>query len=83
MTVHVTIEMDEAVKAKLDALSTSRGRPSGDLLVEAAERLAREYDALDAAIAEAEASLAAGEGRPHEEVVARLHARRARWTAAT
>ncbi|MFC5346076.1 CopG family ribbon-helix-helix protein [Brevundimonas staleyi] len=82
MTVHVTIEMDEAVKAKLDALSTSRGRPSGDLLVEAAEQIAREQDALDAAIAEAEASLAAGKGIPHEEVVARLRARRARWTAA-
>lgn len=82
MTVHVTIEMDEAVKARLDALSMSRGRPSGDLLVEAAEQIAREQDALDAAIAEAEASLAAGRGIPHEEVVARLRARRARWTAA-
>ncbi|KQS53975.1 hypothetical protein ASG17_13560 [Brevundimonas sp. Leaf363] len=82
MTVHVTIEIDEAVKAKLDALSISRGRPSGDLLVEAAERIASEQDALDAAIAEAEGSLAAGEGIPHEEVVARLLARRARWTAA-
>ena len=82
MTVHVTIEMDEDVKARLDALSASRGRPSGDLLVEAAQRIAHEQDALDAAIAEAEASLAAGKGVSHEEVVARLRARRARWTAA-
>ena len=82
MTVHVTIEMDEAVKAKLDALADLSGRPSGDLLVEAAERIARERDLLDAAIAEAEASLVAGEGIPHEDVVARLHARRVRWTAA-
>ena len=82
MTVHVTIEIDEAVKAKLDALADLCGRPSGDLLVEAAERIARERDLLDAAIAEAEASLAAGEGIPHEDVMARLHARRVRWTAA-
>ena len=79
MTVHVTIEMDEAVKAKLDAVSMSRGLPSGDLLLAAAERIAREHDALEAAIADAEASLAAGQGVPHEEVVARLRARRARW----
>lgn len=82
MTVHVTIEMDEAVKAKLDAVSTSRGLPSGDLLVEAAERIAREHDALETAIAEAEASLAAGKGSSHDDVVARLHARRVRWTSA-
>ncbi|WP_425988893.1 CopG family ribbon-helix-helix protein [Brevundimonas sp. TWP2-3-2] len=82
MTVHVTIEMDEAVKAKLDAFSSARGRAAGELLVEAAELIAREHDALEAAIVEAEASLAAGKGIPHEEVVARLHARRARWTDA-
>lgn len=82
MTVHVTIEMDEAVKAKLDALAASTGETLGVLLVEAAERIAREEAVLSAAIAEAEASLAAGKGIPHEEVVARLHARRAKWTAA-
>lgn len=79
MTVHVTIEMDETVKAKLDALSVSRGQASGDLLVEAAERIAREHDVLEAAIAEAQASLDRGEGIPHEDVVARLRARRAQW----
>jgi len=82
MTVHVTIEMDEAVKAKLDAYSMSWGRPTGDLLVEAAERISREHDALEVAIAEAEASLAAGKGIPHDEVVARLRSRRAGWTSA-
>ncbi|MDQ1154424.1 hypothetical protein [Brevundimonas sp. SORGH_AS_0993] len=82
MTVHVTIALDEAVKARLDAVALAEGRPSGDLLVEAAERIAHEEAALEAAIAEGEASLAAGKGIPHEEVVARLRARRGRWTNA-
>ena len=79
MTVHVTIALDEAVKARLDAVALAEGRQSGDLLVEAAERIAHEEAALEAAIAEGEASLAAGKGIPHEEVVAQLRARRERW----
>lgn len=79
MTVHVTIALDEAVKARLDAVALVEGRQSGDLLVEAAERIAHEEAALEAAIAEGEASLAAGKGIPHEDVVARLRGRRERW----
>ncbi|MFN3837417.1 MAG: CopG family ribbon-helix-helix protein [Brevundimonas sp.] len=75
----MTIALDEAVKAKLDAVALAEGRQPGDLLVEAAERIADEEAALQAAIAEGEASLAAGKGIPHEEVVARLLARRERW----
>ncbi len=81
MTVHVTIALDEAVKAKLDAVALAEGRRPAELLIEAAERIVREEAALEAAIAEGEASLAAGKGIPHEEVVAELHARRARWAS--
>ena len=79
MTVHVTIAMDEAVKAKLDAAAFAQGRQPGDLLIDAAQRIVQEEAALEAAIAEGEASLAAGRGISHEEVVEALHARRARW----
>lgn len=79
MTVHVTIALDEAVKAKLDALALAEGREPGDLLVEAAERIAQEEAALEAAIAEGEESLASGAGIPHDEAVARLRTRRAQW----
>jgi len=81
MTVHVTIEMDEAVKAKLDAFSASTGASPSALLLEAAGVVAARHDALEAAIAEAEASLDAGEGIPHEEVVARLRERQAKRLA--
>ena len=81
MTVHVTIEMDEAVKAKLDEFSASTGATPADLLIEAAAVVAARHDALEAAIAEAEASLDAGEGIPHEVVVARLRERQAKRLA--
>ena len=79
MTVHVTIALDEAVKAKLDAVALAQGRRPADLLIDAAQRIVQEEAALEAAIAEGEASLAAGRGIPHEEVVEALHARRVRW----
>jgi predicted transcriptional regulator len=81
MTVHVTIEMDEAVKAKLDEFSASTGATPADLLIEAASIVAARHDALSAAIDEAAASLDAGLGIPHEQVVARLRERQAERAA--
>ncbi len=82
MTVHMTIEMDEAVKARLDALSASTGETPAALLVEAAGLIAAEHDALMLAIDAGLASLDAGNGIPHEKVVAEVRRRRAERTKA-
>jgi len=81
MTVHVTIEMDEAVKARLDAAALARGSSPDAVVAEALVALSDEDAALAAAVAEARASLDAGKGIPHEEVVARLRARRSQWSS--
>jgi len=77
MTVCVTIEMDEAVKASLDAVVRATGRQPGDLLVEAAQRIASDDAAFLMAVDEGLASLEAGSGISHEEVVADIRRRRA------
>ena len=79
MTVHVTIPVDESEKAELDAWASASGVPVYAMLAEAVSLYVAEQREMQAAIAEAEASIAAGEGIPHEEVVARLRARRADW----
>lgn len=82
MTVHVTVEMDEAVKAKLDALAVSRGVSVDDLIAYAVSEMAAEDDAFLAAVDEGLTSLDRGEGVPHEEVVAEAMRRRADRTRA-
>lgn len=77
MTVHVTIEMDEAVKAKLDALAGSRQAPIDEIVAQAVSEMAAEDAAFLAAVDAGLASLDAGEGIPHEEVVAEAMRRRA------
>ncbi len=75
MTVHMTIEMDEVVKAKLDALAFSRRLSVDDVIACAVAEMAADNDAFLAAVDEGLASLDRGEGVPHEQVVARLRAR--------
>lgn len=85
MTVHVTIALDEAVKAKLDALADARQAPIDEIvamavldLVEAAPFVSADDEAaFEAAVDEGLRSLNAGEGIPHEVVVAELRARQA------
>ena len=77
MTVHVTIEMDEAVKAKLDALADSRRLRVDEIIAYAVTEMAADNDAFLAAVDEGLASLDRGEGIPHEEVVADAMRRRA------
>jgi predicted transcriptional regulator len=77
MTVHVTIEMDEAVKAKLDALATGRGVPVDEVIAYAVTDMAEEEAAFLAAVDEGLTSLADHGGIPHEEVVAEAMRRRA------
>lgn len=91
MTVHVTIALDEAVKAKLDALADARQAPIDDIVAMAVLGMAVEDEAVPFMSAEEEAafhaavdeglrSLDAGGGIPHEVVVAELRARQAART---
>ena len=77
MTVHVTIELDEALKAKLDAVAEARRRTSSDIVAEAVRELVDEDDAFRAAVEQGLASARAGRLIPHEDVVAHVRARRA------
>ncbi|CAN5142143.1 hypothetical protein BH10PSE1_BH10PSE1_28840 [soil metagenome] len=77
MTVHVSIEMDEALKARLDALSVARGEPIDVVVAEALKVLSDEDEAFLAAVDQGLASLDAGRAVSHEEVVADALARRA------
>ncbi|GAW41448.1 hypothetical protein SH203_01854 [Brevundimonas sp. SH203] len=96
MTVHVTIALDEAVKAKLDALADARQAPIDDIVAMAVLDMAvldmavedeavpflsaEEEAAFHAAVDEGLRSLDAGGGIPHEVVVAELRARQAART---
>ena len=91
MTVQVTIALDEAVKAKLDALADARQAPIDDIVTMAVLDMAVEEEgfaftsaeeeaAFQAAVDEGLRSLDAGEGVPHEVVVAELRARQAART---
>lgn len=82
MTVHVTIEMDEAVKADLDAWASDRGVPVDAMLAEAVTLYVAEERELQAAITEGLADIEAGRILSHEDVVAHFAARRAMRNAA-
>ncbi|MBL0948732.1 hypothetical protein [Brevundimonas sp.] len=82
MTVHVTVPVDEAVKADLDAWAESRGVSVGTVLSQIVEAFVTERREIEAAVAEARADIAAGRVHSHEHVVARLKARRSDWRAA-
>jgi len=82
MTVHVTVPVDETVKADLDAWAESRGVSVDTVLSQVVEAFVAERREIEAAVAEARADLAAGRVHSHEEVVARLKDRRSGWRAA-
>ena len=82
MTVHVTIPVDDAVKADLEELARTRGLGIDDMLAEAVSAYVDDQRALQAAISEGLADIEAGRVMPHEDVVAELRARRAGWNAA-
>ena len=77
MTVHVSIAMDEALKAKLDALADARQLPVDSIVKEAVEAMSDQHAAFLRAVDKGLAALDAGEGVPHEDVVARLRERQA------
>lgn len=87
MTVHVTIALDEAVKARLDALADARQAPIDDIVAmavwemaveeEAAPVLATDEEAaFEAAVDQGLKSLAEDRVHSHEDVVAALAAQR-------
>ncbi len=82
MTVHVTVPVDETVKADLDAWAESRGVSVDTVLSQVVEAFVAERREIEAAVAEARADIAAGRVHSHEEVVARLKDRRRDWRAA-
>mgnify|MGYP005828867053 CR=1 FL=1 len=82
MTVHVTVPVDETVKADLDAWAESRGVSVDTVLSQVVEAFVAERREIEAAVAEARADLAAGRVHSHEDVVARLKGRRRDWRAA-
>ncbi|CAN5204819.1 hypothetical protein BH09PSE1_BH09PSE1_18750 [soil metagenome] len=82
MTVHVTIAMDEAVKAKLDALAAGRGVPVDEVIAYAVEDMTAAEDAFLAAVDEGLKSIAEGRVHDHADVVAAVEAQRAARAAA-
>lgn len=77
MTVHVTIALDEAVKAKLDALADARRVPVDAIVTQAVSQMAADDAAFDAAVEAGLKSIAEGRVHSHEDVVAALRARQA------
>lgn len=81
MTIHVSVPIDDAAKADLDAWAASRGMSVGTVLSEVIEAFVNERREIEAAVAKARADIAGGRVSAHEDVVARLMARRSDWPA--
>jgi len=79
MTVHVTIELTEEQKARLDAEAERRQITLSELLVQSAARI---DDPWVIAVEEARADVAAGYVLDHEDVVERASQRREELLAA-
>lgn len=77
MAVTVTVSMDDAVKAKLDALAASRQVTLDVVVAEAVTGLSQDDAVFLAAVDEGLASLDAGRRIPHDEIVADVMRRRA------
>jgi predicted transcriptional regulator len=77
MTVHVSIAMDETVKAQLDALALTRDLSPDVVVAEAVSAMAADDARLVAAVDVGLASLNAGRGIAHDDVVTALAQARA------
>lgn len=78
MTVHVTIELDEAVKARLDAFAAARNATSSAVAAQAISDLVDADAEFVRLVKVGMDQAAAGQTVPHEEVMADLRARRLR-----
>lgn len=74
MTVHVSIPLDEATKARLDELAAAYDAAPEALAAQAIERMIEDEAAFNAAMDEADADLAAGRTYANDEVFAEVRA---------
>lgn len=74
MTVHVSIPLDEALKAKLDDLAASYDASPEELAAQAIVRMIEDDVAFNAAMDEAEADVTAGRTFSNDEVFAEVRA---------
>lgn len=74
MTVHVSIPLDEALKAKLDDMAAAHDASPEMLAAQAIERMIEDETAFNAAMEEAEADVAAGRTYSNDEVFAEVRA---------
>ena len=68
MTVHVSITLEDAVKAKLDEIAELYGADPAALAAQAVERMVEDEAAFNAAMDEAEADVREGRVFSNEEV---------------
>lgn len=71
---HLSVALPEDVAERLTRLAEARGSTPADLLADAARDLLDDADALERAVAEGEADVAAGRVHDAEEVFAHLDA---------
>jgi predicted transcriptional regulator len=77
MSTQYRIDLPDEQAARLSALATFRSTTPEQLLADLAQSLLDDAAALEAALAESEAEMAAGRDVPHEEVMADMR----RWAA--
>lgn len=81
MTVHVTIELTEDQKARLEQLAAHSNVTVSEYLVNTAEEIARRDAEFRALVQEGIEAAGRGETMSHEEVMARMEARLAELEA--
>lgn len=82
MTVHVSVPIDEAAKADLEAWAAARGVALDAMLAEAVEDYVSWRREVDAAIARGREAAEQGDLIDHDDVVAQFAERRAKWRQA-
>ena len=79
MTAHVTIPINDAAKADLDAWAEARGVAVADILSDAVETYIVETRSLSNTAARGRAAVASGDVHDHDDVVAEFANRREAW----
>ena len=79
MTAHVTIPIDDAAKADLDAWAEARGVPLADILADVVETYIVETRSLAETAAIGRAAVASGDVHDPDDVVAEFAERREAW----
>lgn len=74
MTVHVSIPLEDSMKAKLDDLAEAYDASPESLAAQAVERMIEDEAAFNVAMDEADADVAAGRTYSNDEVFAEIRA---------